>query len=299
MKNVEGKVAVVTGGASGVGLGMVRVFLQAGMRVAVTDIRADFLASAASELEGHGSAVQFFSMDVTNRPQVAQVADQIESFFGSVDVLCNNAGVSSWLPVDVATFEDWDWMLGVNLGGVVNCVVTFLPKLMKNPEGGHIVNTASMAGLTPLPSWGTIYTTSKFAVRGLSDSLRLAMGPHGIGVTCLCPGLTRSNIRQSERTRPKDLASTTALSSPQTSIAEVGMDPVELGAAVLRAIRCNDAYVLAHAENRPGAVAEFEEVLSYFATEPVTDEGRLQFMARFDENIRNAKALQTRAPHAD
>ncbi|HSW22446.1 MAG TPA: SDR family NAD(P)-dependent oxidoreductase [Burkholderiaceae bacterium] len=294
MKHIEDKVAFVTGGASGIGLGLVQVFLRHGMKVVIADIREDHLEQAASRLLEYDERCHFLRLDVSDRAAMAAAADEAERVFGKVHVLCNNAGVSSHLPMDRATYADWDWMLGVNLGGVVNGVVSFLPKLLSHGEGGHIVNTASMAGLTPLPGWGGLYSTSKFAVRGLSDSLRLTLGPQGIGVTTLCPGLTRSNIRESEKVRPAALASHTADDSPQTSIADIGMEPVALGEAVLRAIRRNEAYVLAHAENLASVQAEFDEVVSYFDREPVTDPDRLRVMAGFESAIAAAKATQRR-----
>jgi len=295
MKDLQDKVAFVTGGASGVGLGMVDVFLRAGLRVAVADVRQDHLDAAAERLRAYEGRTDYIRLDVTDRAAMAAAADRVERVFGKVHVVCNNAGVSSWLPMDQASYADWDWILGVNLGGVVNGIVTFLPRLLSHGEGGHIVNTSSMAGLTPLPGGGGIYCASKFAVRGLSDSLRLTLGPKGIGVTTLCPGLTHSNIRESEKVRPPALATRTAAAAPQSSIADIGMDPVELGEAVLRAIRRNDAYVLAHAENRASAQAEFDEVMSYFASEPVTDADRLRAMAGYETMIAEAKAMQQRA----
>ncbi|GGX95852.1 SDR family NAD(P)-dependent oxidoreductase [Massilia dura] len=295
MKDLNGKVAFVTGGASGIGLGLVRAFLNQGMNVVVADIRDDHLEEATQLLYEHGSHCHFMRLDVADRTAMAAAADEAERVFGKVHILCNNAGVGSHLPMDIATYADWDWTLGVNLGGVINGIVSFLPRLLRHGEGGHIVNTSSMAGLTPLPSWGGIYSTSKFAVRGLSDSLRLTLGPRGIGVTTLCPGLTRSNIRESEKVRPPALASNTADGAPEGSFAHTGMDPQELGEAVVRAIKRNDGYVLAHGENRASVQAEFDEVMSYFSMEPVTDPDRLNAMSGYEQMINEAKSMQVRA----
>jgi len=294
VKEAEGKIAFITGGASGIGLGMAQVFLRGGMKVVIADIRQDHLDAALQRLKQYHGAVHGIQLDVTDRGAMSAAADETERVFGKVHVLCNNAGVSSLIPMDTASYEDWDWIVGVNLGGVINGIVTFVPRIKRHGDGGHIVNTASMAGLTPVPSWGGIYSTTKFAVRGLSDSLRATLGPYNIGVTTLCPGHTRSNIGESEKVRPPTLASAGGAAAPQRSIAHTGMDPVHLGEAVLRAIERNDGYVLAHAENRHSVEAEFRDILSYFADETVTDPDRLASMAAFEAQFNEAKAKQQR-----
>jgi NAD(P)-dependent dehydrogenase (short-subunit alcohol dehydrogenase family) len=203
MKQVEGKVAFITGGASGIGFGMAQVFLQSGMKVIIADILQERLDEAARVLaQSTNRDYHFIKVDVTDRAAMAAAAAEAERVFGKVHVLCNNAGVYGNLPIETASYEDWDWVLGVNLGGVINGIVSFVPKMIAHGEGGHIVNTSSMAGLIPLPSGGGLYATSKFAVRGLTDSLRLALGAHNIGVSVLCPGMTRTRIMEAEKHRP-------------------------------------------------------------------------------------------------
>ncbi|HEY8358547.1 MAG TPA: SDR family oxidoreductase, partial [Ramlibacter sp.] len=234
-------------------------------------------------------------LDVTDREAMARAADEAERVFSKVHVLCNNAGVIAWPAVESATYSDWDWMMGVNVGGVVNGIVTFLPRLMRHGEGGHIVNTASMAALAPLPGKSAIYTASKYAVRGLSESLRLSLGGQGIGVTTLCPGLTRSNIAESAKLRPDAaLADAAAEGAPKKSLADIGMDPLELAQAVLKAVLRNDAYVVAHSENLPGVRAAFDEVLAAFDDQPVTDPTRLNFIRMMDQQIADGRHAQER-----
>ena len=146
MRDVEGKVAFITGGGSGVGLGMAKVFRAAGMKVAIADIRDDHLEEATAELGGDVLAIR---LDVTDREAFARAADETERALGNVHVLCNNAGINLFNDIAEATYQDWDWVLGVNLGGVVNGVVTFVPRIKAHGEGGHVVNTASMAALWP------------------------------------------------------------------------------------------------------------------------------------------------------
>ncbi len=292
MKHLHGKTAFVTGGASGIGLGMTRCFLREGMRVVVADLSEEHLAQARDELAGFARYLRFIRLDVADRAAMAAAADEAEAAFGKVHVLCNNAGVSSPIPMDEATHEDWDWILGVNLHGVINGIVTFLPRIKRHGEGGHIVNTSSIAGLVPAPAWGGIYTTTKFAVHGLSGSLRLSVGKHNIGVSVLCPGATRSNVRNSERLRPERYAKPVRAPFEMPSLQQIGVDPLLIGERVVRAIRRNDFYVIAHAENKAHVQAFVQEMLAAFPEETVTDEGRLSYVRWFDQATAEALALQ-------
>ena len=292
MRELRGKTAFVTGGASGIGLGMAQCFLQQGMRVVVADLSQEHLAQAREVLAAHAADTRFLRLDVADRAAMAEAADEAERAFGKVHVLCNNAGVSSPIAMDEATFEDWDWILGVNLQGAINGIVTFLPRLRRHGEGGHIVNTASIAGLVPAPAWGGIYSTSKFALHGLSGSLRLSVGRHGIGVSVLCPGATKSNVRQSERLRPEKYRSRQRPPHAMPSLQEIGIEPVELGQRVVRAIRRNEFYIIAHAENKPHVKAFVDEMLAAFPDEQVTDAGRLSYIHWFDKATADALALQ-------
>ncbi|MBO0798181.1 MAG: SDR family NAD(P)-dependent oxidoreductase, partial [Blastocatellia bacterium] len=205
MKDVLGKVAFITGGASGIGFALAKVFSSAGMRVVIADIRQDHLDQAMSYFTRVGQQVQPIQLDVTDRDGMERAAQEVESVYGKIHVLCNNAGVQLFGPIDEGSYDDWDWVLGVNLGGVVNGVRAFVPRIKKHGEGGHIVNTASIAAFIPGPGAG-IYTASKFAVRGISEALRWALAPHGIGVSTLCPGLVKSAIYESDKTRPPHLS---------------------------------------------------------------------------------------------
>ena len=280
MRDVEGKVAFITGGASGIGFGMARSFLRNGMKVVIADIRQDHLDEAAAGLTGSNQNYHLMKVDVTDRKAMAAAADEVERIFGKVHVVCNNAGVGGNAPIDEAGYEDWDWVMGVNVGGVVNGIVSFVPKIKAHGEGGHIVNTSSMAGIIPLTAPGGIYSASKFAVRGLTESLRLALGQHNIGVSVLCPGLTRSNIMDSEKSRPEHLASKTKRESRYgngPSSANAGMDPLEVGERVLLGIKRNDAYILPHGEFKEEVQGLFDEILAGFPQGQEIDPGRLAF----------------------
>jgi NAD(P)-dependent dehydrogenase (short-subunit alcohol dehydrogenase family) len=287
MRDVEGKVAFITGGGSGVGLGMAKTFIGAGMKVAIADIREDHLGAATAELGGDVLAIR---LDVTDRKAFARAADETERALGNVHIVCNNAGINLFNDISEATYQDWDWVLGVNLGGVVNGVVTFVPRIKAHREGGHVVNTASMAAFIAGPGAG-IYTTAKFAVHGLSDALRWSLLPHGIGVSMVCPGLVKSKIYESDLIRPAELSTDVTPADAEfmrilPGLHEAGMDPEEIGEKVLRAIRRNDFYVFTHPDHRDELRELFDETIAAFPDEPVpadrlaVEEGRRAAKAR-------------------
>src|SRR5262245_35249566 len=273
MQDVEGRVAFITGGGSGVGLGMARAFVAAGMKVAVADVRADHLEDATAGLGGDVHAIR---LDVTDREAFGRAADETERVLGNVHVVRLNAGINLFNDMSEATYQDWDWVLGVNLGGVVNGVVTFVPRIKAHGEGGHVVTTASMAAFVAGPGAG-IYTTAKFAVHGLSDALRWSLLPHGIGVSMVCPGLVKTKIYESDLTRPPELSTDVTPADADfmrilPGLHEAGLDPDEIGEKVLRAITRNDFYVFPHPEHRDELRAIFDETITAFPDEPVPAE---------------------------
>ena len=249
MRDVSGKVAFITGGASGIGFAMARVFLDAGMRVAIADFSPDNLADAEKQLSGDNREYMLLALDVRDRTAFAEGADEVEERFGRIDLLCNNAGVGMAELISRATYADWDQMMDINLGGVINGLVTMLPRIRKHGQGGHIVNTSSMAGLIPLPDAGGIYSTTKFAVRGMSDSLRLALAPENIGVSCLFPGLTRSRILDGAKQKIAEAGDDIdEVSASFAHAQQYAMEPMDLAGAVLDAVRQNRAHIIGHPE---------------------------------------------------
>jgi NAD(P)-dependent dehydrogenase (short-subunit alcohol dehydrogenase family) len=245
---------------------MAHAFLGAGMRVVIADVHEARLAEALGELSAeHGERAHAIALDVTDRAAMAAAADETERRFGAVHVLCNNAGVNLFNDMAEATFQDWDWVMGVNLGGVVNGVVTFAPRIKAHGEGGHIVNTASMASFIAGPGAG-IYTAAKFGVRGLSEALRYSLHPHRIGVSVYCPGLLDSNIHRSGELRPAALSTDTTPPDPQfmerlPEVQRQGMDPREAGAKVLAGIQRGDFYIFSHPEFKDELRDIFDEAL--------------------------------------
>src|SRR5690349_5396913 len=253
MKDLVGKVAFITGGGSGVALGQAKAFAAHGMKIVIADIRRDHLDSALAYFREKKLPVLGIELDITDREAYAAAADQAEEHFGPVQLLCNTAGGSQFGPVQQATYDDWDWQLSVNLGGMINGIQTFVPRMLEHGHGAHIVNTASMAGFLPLPGCA-IYCTTKFAVRGLSECIQQDLAPHNIGVSVLCPGAVNTNIHEAVLTRPKHLSNTGyygADPAVMKSLKEViapGYDPVELGEIVVRAVQANQLYIIPYAE---------------------------------------------------
>jgi NAD(P)-dependent dehydrogenase (short-subunit alcohol dehydrogenase family) len=279
MKDIGGRTAFVTGGASGIGLGLAQKLLAAGARVAIADIRQDHLDAALALLDSDDAIG--LHLDVAHRAGFAAAADEAETRLGPVSIVCNNAGVNLFAPIDACSYDDWDWVLGVNLHGVINGCQTFVPRIKARGQGGHVVNTASMAAFLAGPNAG-IYTASKFAVRGLTESLRWSLAPHGIGVSCLCPGLVKSAIYESDMARPatqKREASDAdrEFLSRLAQLHAVGMDPADVAQTVIEGIEANRLYIFPHAEFRDELREVFDEVLSALPDPDAADPRRLAF----------------------
>jgi NAD(P)-dependent dehydrogenase (short-subunit alcohol dehydrogenase family) len=299
MQEVDGKTAFVTGGASGIGLGMARAFASAGMNVVIADLRPDHIEGALAQLaeDGHEQRVQALELDVTDRDAFARAADEAEQAFGHVHVLCNNAGMGILGPVTLARYDDWDWGLGVLLGGVVNGIQTFLPRMLEHGEGGHIVNTSSMAGVLPIGG-AAIYITAKAAVIGLSEALRSEVSAEGIGVSAFCPGPVATNIREGGRMRPEQYGDSGYLQLEreleERPNSPLWMDPLECGERVLDGIRRDDLYIFTHREFREGADERFRAMLASFPDEP-RDEARAEAISFLLSNLIFREVLERRA----
>ena len=242
MKDFAGKIAFITGGASGAGFGQAKVFSEAGCKVVIADIRQDHLDEAMAYFKAKKAPVHAIKLDITNRQAYAAAADEVEKVFGSPpQLLFNTAGVNAFGPAEASTFEDFDWVIGVDLGGVINGLVTFVPRMIKAGKGGYIATVASMGGFMA-SSGCTPYSVAKAGVIMLMECYWRALKPYGIGVTCLCPGGIKSNIDQSALTRPKHLANTGYNTNEKTMAFEhniyqsVGVDPIDLAKMLKKAI---------------------------------------------------------------
>ncbi len=268
MEDLKGRVAFVTGGASGIGLGIAGALVDAGMKVVIADLRSDHLTSALADFKrrGQDGSVCGLQLDVTDRAAMAAAAGETERLFGKVHVLVNNAGVGIEGPFRDVTFNDWDFGLGVNLGGIINGIQTFLPRIRAHGEGGHIVNTASLAALVTMPAYMVIYVTAKAAVIALSEAIHTELSQESIGVTVLCPGPVKSNIHELARNRPAHLPANPAFEQAaerlgRRVVSPLWMEPSQVGALIVRAIRGNELYVITHGEWRPMVCARNEAIL--------------------------------------
>lgn len=267
MMDVAGKVAFITGGASGLGLAMAQSFSAAGMKVAIADIEEGSLAAAATMFGESNADVITIKVDVTDRQSLAEARQQTLDAFGKVHVVCNNAGVALNGNIADMTYKDWDWVMKVNLDGVINGVVTFADDLRSQGEGGHFVNTASIAGHYGMPGLG-IYVASKFAVVGLSETMRVDLADANIGVSVLCPGVVSTGIRNSERNRPTEYgggAAPAMTTNDQPSDIEMDvMEPAAIGDIVLHAMTHDQFYILTHDEFEPPVRSRSEEIAASF-----------------------------------
>lgn len=255
MEHLNGKTVFITGAASGIGYGMARAFAAEGMNVVLADIEPEPLYRAEQTLLAAGARVMAIALDVTDRVALREAAASAESVYGKVHVVCANAGVGGRIgPLDEATDADWDWLLDVNLRGVVNTVQALLPGIKRHGEGGHVVITASMSGIRVFrPSRGQgIYNTSKFALMGYGEALSLDLERHGIGVSILCPGFVDTAISASGRNRPHryggsfDSLKPGVLPAPGSG----GTDPLDYGRWVVQALREKRLFVVTHTTER-------------------------------------------------
>jgi NAD(P)-dependent dehydrogenase (short-subunit alcohol dehydrogenase family) len=269
MKDLSGKTAFVTGGASGIGLSMARAFGRAGMNVILADINEDDLAVAVAELRERQVKVEGVRCDVAERSSVEQAAKATLDAFGKVHVVCNNAGVGAGGAIGTMKPGDWEWTIAVNVMGVVYGMEVFLPHIRAHGEGGHYVNTASMAGIISAPGMEP-YTASKYAVVGMSEGWVQQLAPENIGVSVLCPGFVKTRIYESDRARQDKYGAANNDRDPERAeIAKqfvlAGIDPDRVGARVVEAILDNELYIFTHPDMAPLFEARARAIESAFA----------------------------------
>jgi NAD(P)-dependent dehydrogenase (short-subunit alcohol dehydrogenase family) len=290
----QGKTALITGGVSGIGFGIARAFCAAGIDLVLTYRNEDYREQARSWFAERGGTMPcFVELDVTDRTRWAELAREI----GPVHILVNNAGVSVFGPTDEASHADYDWIMGVNFGGVVNGLVTFVPRIKAQGQGGHVVNVASMAAYLSGPQAG-IYTASKFAVRGLTECLRYNLAPYGIGVSLMCPGLTRTNAWDSALKRPTAFTASGFAPPDRNELTrfgtafEAGMDPLEVGEKTLAGMNENRAVIFTHPEFADDLAEIYRSSVAALPVEPVP-EGR-QHIERLRREANRAAAAGKR-----
>ena len=275
MQDVEGRVAFITGGSSGIGRGIALAFARAGMQVVVSGRKQDHIDETLAEFDAAGLRVEAVRLDVTDPDAVEAAAEQTVARYGRVDVLVNNAGIGLTGPVMGATATDWDWLIDVNIRGVGNGLRAFVPHIRAGGRGGAVVRTTSMAGLLPIVAG--LYSMTKAAVIALSEALAIELAPEGIGVSAYCPGPVHSNIAAGTSSRPEQYGESGYTPPPAEFLERAKSQPymsyVEAGERVLNGVRRNDLFILTHPEFKAGVRDRFETTLAAFPDEPI-DEAR-------------------------
>ncbi|MBF9149815.1 SDR family NAD(P)-dependent oxidoreductase [Novosphingobium jiangmenense] len=266
MQDFTNQIAFITGGASGAGLGQAQVFGRAGAKIVIADIRAEAVEQALATLRAEGITAHGLVLDIMDRAAYARAADEVEEVFGAPPTLLfNTAGVNSFGPVENTSYDDFDWIIGVNLGGVINGMVTFVPRMIASGKPGHIVTTSSLGGLMG-SALAAPYSAAKAAVINLMESYRQGLEKHQIGVSVLCPANIKSNIAEASRLRPAQFGQSGYVENEDSiaslhSIHQHGMDPVELAEHVKRAIEAGQLYVIPYPEAKDGLRAHFDQIV--------------------------------------
>jgi NADP-dependent 3-hydroxy acid dehydrogenase YdfG len=290
MEDVKGKVVFITGGASGIGLGIAKACVRYGMKVVIADSRQDALDEAMAFFSENGGEVHPIRLDITDREAYTRAADEAEEKFGKIHVLVNNAGVASGGLTQQTTFKDWDFSVGVNITGVANGLVIILPRILKHGEGGHVVSTSSTAGFCAV-NGNIIYNATKAAIAGMMETLAGELMGTNVGASVLIPGPTNTNLGPSTfANRPEHLRNEGQPWPPQTppgrqapppqmkrmmeEMQKIFMDPVETGERVLRGIRRNDIFIHTHPEFREGYIARHDALIRAIPDEPPNEKRR-------------------------
>ncbi|MFZ1990078.1 MAG: SDR family NAD(P)-dependent oxidoreductase [Alphaproteobacteria bacterium] len=265
MKDFAGKVAFITGGGSGAAFGQAKVFSEAGCKVVIADIRQDHLDDAMAFFRKKNAAVHAIKLDITDRKAYAAAADETERVFGTPELLFNTAGVNTFGPTEKATYDDWDWILDVNLNGVLNGMMTWVPRMIKAGKGGHIVTTSSIGGFSG-SAGAAPYCAAKAAVNNMMESYRMSLEKFGIGVSVLCPANINSRIYDAIKTRPAKYPNSGFIENEETikslqSIHQHGMDPEELARWVKKGIEDNQLYIIPYPESKAGLERHFKMIV--------------------------------------
>jgi NAD(P)-dependent dehydrogenase (short-subunit alcohol dehydrogenase family) len=277
LQQLAGRVAAVTGAGSGIGAALALACAEAGMDVALADVEAAKVAAVAGAVRERGRRALAARVDVRRAEELDAFAARAFGELGGCHLLCNNAGVLVLGLTHQRSLEDWQWVLSVNLWGTVHGVRAFVPRMIEQGQGGHVVNTASIAGLVPAPANGT-YTASKYAVVGFSECLRLDLAPHGIGVSVLCPGPVKTGILKSDRNRPSELGASKLSREDVVAVMQGGdaanqtfIEPERAARAVLEAVRRDEPYVITHPGSKGLVEARMRAVLGAFDTARARD----------------------------
>ncbi|MEQ1495481.1 MAG: SDR family NAD(P)-dependent oxidoreductase [Novosphingobium sp.] len=266
MQEFAGQLAFITGGASGAGLGQAKVFGRTGCRIVIADIRQQAIDQAVAELKTEGIAAHGIQLDITDRAAYAAAANEVEAVFGQAPTLLfNTAGVNNFGPIEKTTYGDFDWLIGVNLGGVINGMVTFVPRMIASGKPGHVVTVASLGGFTGSALAGP-YSAAKAAVVNLMEGYRQGLEKYGIGVSVVCPANIKSNIAEATLTRTAAYGETgyvegEAAIASLNSIYQHGMEPEVLAAHVMKGVQDNSLYIIPYPETKDMLAEHFAQIV--------------------------------------
>jgi len=266
MKDFAGQLAFITGGASGAGLGQARVLGRAGAKICIADVRTGAIESALADLRAEGIEAHGITLDIMDRAAYARAADEVEAVFGMAPtILSNTAGVNSFGPIEKTTYDDFDWIIGVNLNGVINGMVTFVPRMIASGRPGHIVTVSSLGGFMGSAIAGP-YSAAKAATVNLMESYRQGLAQYGIGVSVCTPANIKSNIAEASKLRPAQYGSSGYVENAESiaslqSIHQHGMEPEQLAEAIKRGIEENALYIIPYPETREALQAHFDAIV--------------------------------------
>ncbi len=272
MADYKGKVVFITGGGCGAGFGQAQIFSEAGCKVVIADIRQDHLDQAMAHFKSKNADVHPILLDVTDRNAYIAAADEVERVYGTPpQIVIQTAGVNAFGPAEASTYEDYDWIVGVNLGGVINGMVTFVPRMIKAGLGGHIVAVASLGGLGPCATTAP-YSCSKAAVINLMETYHESLKPYGISVMAFCPGNMNTNIHESSKTRPENLKNSGYYESPEALEAYrqhnvLGMDIREVGRQVMKGIEEGVVICIPYEDREEIIKGEAQRMIDYCTPE--------------------------------
>lgn len=298
MIDYTGKVAFITGGASGAGFGQATVFAEAGCKIVIADIRRAALDEAAAKLRAQGAEAHGIHLDVTDRAAYARAGDEVEKVFGKPpELLFNTAGVNTFGPLEKSTYDDFDWLVGVNFWGVVNGMMTFVPRMIAAGRGGYIVTTASMGGFSGSAA-ASIYSAAKAAVINLMESYRLALARYEIGVSVLCPANIRSNIAEATKVRPAHLGNTGYVVNDEViqslhRIHAHGLDPVVLARRTKEAMEANQLYIIPYPEQKEPLAQHFKQIVDSVLPMEADPEGARARTEALQNWIKDRQALMS------
>ncbi len=299
MTDYTGQVAFITGGASGAGFGQATVFAEVGCRIVIADIRRAAIDEALARLRALGAEAHGIQLDVTDRAAYARAADEVEKVFGKPpELLFNTAGVNTFGPLENSTYDDFDWLVGVNFGGVVNGMMTFVPRMIAAGRGGYIVTTSSIGGFAGSAA-ASIYSAAKAAVINLMESYRLALAKYHIGVSVLCPANIRSNIAEATKVRPAHLGNTGYVVNDDVirslhSIHAHGLDPVVLARRTKEAMELNQLYIIPYPEQKEPLAQHFKEIVDSVLPMEADPEGARNRTEALQNWIKDRQALMSR-----